>query len=48
VPIIELDRRRIGSGAPGPITRRLITSFRAAVRGQDPRHSSWLTPVDGL
>jgi branched-chain amino acid aminotransferase len=43
VPIVELDRRRIGAGAPGPITRRLMASFRAAVRGQDPRHLSWLT-----
>jgi branched-chain amino acid aminotransferase len=45
-PIVELDRRRIGSGAPGPITRRLIAAFRSAVRGQDTRHSAWLTAVD--
>jgi branched-chain amino acid aminotransferase len=45
VPIIELDRRRIGSGAPGPITRRLMASFDAAARGESARHAGWLTPV---
>jgi branched-chain amino acid aminotransferase len=42
-PIVELDRRRIGNGEPGPVTRRLIASFRAAVRGDDARHGAWLT-----
>jgi branched-chain amino acid aminotransferase len=45
VPIVELDRRRIGVGAPGPITRRLISAFRALVRGESPRHRAWLTPI---
>src|SRR5688572_4277960 len=45
VPIVELDRRRIGTGAPGPITRRLMASFDAAVRGENARHVGWLTPV---
>jgi branched-chain amino acid aminotransferase len=45
VPIVELDRRRIGSGVPGPITRRLMASFDAAVRGECARHADWLTPV---
>jgi branched-chain amino acid aminotransferase len=45
VPIVELDRRRIGSGAPGPITRRLIAAFHAATRGESARHQAWLTPI---
>ena len=45
VPIVELDRRRIGVGAPGPLTRRLIAAFRALVRGESPRHRAWLTPI---
>jgi branched-chain amino acid aminotransferase len=45
VPIVELDRRRIGQGRPGPVTRRLIASFQAATQGDDARHTSWLTPV---
>ena len=44
-PIIEVDRRRIGNGRPGPVTRRLQQRFFACVRGQDPRHADWLTAV---
>jgi branched-chain amino acid aminotransferase len=29
VPVSSVDERRIGSGAPGPLTRRLIEAFRA-------------------
>jgi branched-chain amino acid aminotransferase len=47
-PIVELDRRRIGSGEPGPVTRRLLSSFRAVVEGLSPRHEAWLTRVEGL
>ena len=32
-PIIEVDRRRIGNGLPGPLTRRLQERFFACVRG---------------
>jgi branched-chain amino acid aminotransferase len=45
VPIVELDRRRIGTGAPGPITQRLSAAFRAATRGENARHQAWLTPI---
>jgi branched-chain amino acid aminotransferase len=44
-PIRELDGRRIGSGAPGPITQRLQTLFFAIVRGREDRYRSWLTYV---
>jgi branched-chain amino acid aminotransferase len=43
VPIIELDRRRIGTGVPGPVTRALQARFHAVTRGDDTRHASWLT-----
>ncbi|MBC8139032.1 MAG: aminotransferase class IV, partial [Fibrella sp.] len=29
IPAVELDRRTIGTGKPGDITRRLIAGFRA-------------------
>ena len=44
-PIIEVDRRRIGDGQPGPVTRRLLQRFFACVRGHDPCHADWLTPA---
>jgi branched-chain amino acid aminotransferase len=28
VPVVKLDQRSIGTGEPGPITRRIITRFR--------------------
>lgn len=44
-PIREVDGRTIGSGKPGPITQQLQERFFAIVRGTDPAHRTWLTPV---
>ncbi len=44
-PVVELDRRRIGEGSPGPVTRRLIERFRQITRGEDARFARWLTPL---
>jgi len=43
-PIREIDDRAIGSGQPGPTTRRLQDTFFSIVRGQG-GHSEWLTPL---
>ncbi|WP_295004552.1 branched-chain amino acid transaminase [uncultured Dechloromonas sp.] len=42
-PVIEVDRRRIGSGAPGPVTRLLQARYFACVTGEDATHAGWLT-----
>lgn len=44
-PVVALDGRAIGSGAPGPVTRRLQAAYADAVRGRNPRRAAWLTPV---
>ena len=44
-PIREIDDRQIGSGEPGPITRRLQDRYFAAVKGADESHASWLSYV---
>jgi branched-chain amino acid aminotransferase len=44
-PIRELDDRRIGSGAPGDLTRRLQELFFAIVKGRDDRYRAWLAYV---
>jgi branched-chain amino acid aminotransferase len=44
-PVIEIDRRPIGSGRPGPVTRDLSRTYFDAVRGRLPAYRSWLTPV---
>jgi branched-chain amino acid aminotransferase len=44
-PIIEVDRRTIGSGRIGPITKRLSTTYFDAVRGKVDAYRGWLTPI---
>jgi len=44
-PVRELDDRRIGDGKPGPITSKVVETFRAALHGRDPRYSAWLYHV---
>ena len=44
-PIREVDGYTIGAGRRGPVTQTLQAAFFAAVRGEDPRHQDWLTPV---
>lgn len=46
-PVVELDRRAIGTGTPGPLTRRLQELYFRAVRGDEPRYRHWLQPVYG-
>ncbi|MBX6773298.1 MAG: branched-chain amino acid transaminase [Chloroflexi bacterium] len=44
-PVIEIDRRPIGSGTVGPLTRRLQELFFEVVRGRNRRYAEWLTPA---
>jgi branched-chain amino acid aminotransferase len=46
-PVREVDQRQVGDGTPGPITRKLQKAYATLVHGGDPRHESWLTPVNG-
>lgn len=41
----SVDRRTVGDGHVGPVTRRLSERFEAVVRGRVPERSDWLTPV---
>ena len=42
-PIRELDRRPIGSGKPGEVTKLVQQRFFAILKGEDRRHEGWLT-----
>jgi branched-chain amino acid aminotransferase len=44
-PVVEIDRRTIGSGRPGPITRQLHDIYFGAVRGREEAYRDWLTPI---
>jgi len=44
-PVIEVDRRRVGSGLVGPHTTRLQQLYFTAVRGENPKYRDWLRTV---
>ena len=44
-PIGSLDRIPIGNGGRGPVTRQIQEAYFDAVRGKNPKHRDWLTPV---
>ena len=41
-PIREVDKRTIGTGKPGPITKKLQSRFFDIVQGRDPKYMDWL------
>lgn len=45
--VTSVDRRTVGNGEVGPLTRRLQEHFFKVVRGLDPSRLGWLTPVYG-
>ena len=44
-PIREVDRRTIGKGEPGPVTKKLQEIFFQVVKGAKPEYQRWLTYV---
>lgn len=44
-PVVEVDRRRLADGRPGPVTRELQRRYFACVHGDDAGHRDWLTAV---
>ena len=44
-PVRELDGRIIGTGRPGPITRKVQSVFFDIVKGKNKKYVSWLTKV---
>lgn len=41
-PIRELDDRKIGTGKPGPITKKVQSFYFDAIRGKETNHPEWL------
>lgn len=44
-PMLSVDRKPVGAGAPGPMTRQLQGDYDALVRGRMDGYEHWLTPV---
>lgn len=46
-PIVEVDKRKVGTGVPGPISSMIKDAYIAICRGDNPKYHKWLTPVYG-
>lgn len=46
-PVREVDHRRVGTGQPGEVSKRISSAFFGIVRGDLPQHPEWRTPLDG-
>jgi branched-chain amino acid aminotransferase len=44
-PVVEIDRRRIADGEPGPLTLRVQDLYRGIVSGANRKYAEWLQPV---
>jgi len=44
-PVVEIDKRTIGDGKAGVMTKELQRMYEEVVRGKDKRFSKWLTSV---
>lgn len=44
-PVIEIDRRPVGTGSIGSLTRRLQGAFNDVVRGKNAKYAEWCKPV---
>lgn len=45
VPVLEVDRRKVSSGAIGPVTKEIQKIYFSAVRGENKKYLDWVTPV---
>lgn len=44
-PVIEVDRRKVGTGKVGEFTQELQNIYFGAVRGETPKYKDWTIPV---
>lgn len=44
-PVAEIDRRLVGNGEIGELTRKLQAIYFDVIRGNNPKYSHWCTPV---
>jgi branched-chain amino acid aminotransferase len=44
-PVVEIDRRTIGTGEYGPLTTKLMGLYHDIIRGNSDRYRDWCTPV---
>lgn len=45
VPIVTIDRMKLGDGKPGDISKRVQSCYHDIVRGIEPRYAEWRTQI---
>ena len=45
IPVAEIDRRKIGDGEIGEVTKRLQEIYAEVILGNNPKYLGWCTPV---
>lgn len=45
VPVKEIEGKKLRSGCPGPITRRLISQMQGVYAGHNPEFKDWITII---
>ncbi|MGH7327259.1 MAG: aminotransferase class IV, partial [Polyangiaceae bacterium] len=45
MPVESIDRRPVGDGRTGKMTRAIADVYERAVRGKEPKYRAWVTPV---
>jgi len=44
-PVLEIDKRTVGEGKTGEITRKIFDMYAQVTRGEIERYNHWVTPV---
>jgi branched-chain amino acid aminotransferase len=44
-PILEVDKRTVGDGQPGELTKKMRERYISVCKGEKPAYQKWLTPV---
>lgn len=44
-PVRSIDRYKVGSGCPGPVTSRILKAFHGVITGETDDRHGWMTPV---
>lgn len=44
-PVVEIDHRKVGTGAPGPIVKAISKVYFDAVKGRNRDYATWVIPV---
>jgi len=44
-PILSVDRRTVGTGGIGPVTKKLMDLYFNVITGRNRKYAAWCTPI---